>query len=72
MPHLENWMSVEGTDGAQRLRGNIYHDEKGRFADGTVVTTSKVLDLNISEQKALTQNTLYMLGVPAKANKLGW
>lgn len=57
---LENWW-VGNND---LLYGEVYdHPE---HSDGTVVTTSRVVKLNLESGKAETLNTHYELGSPRK------
>lgn len=72
MPRLEEW-SI-GVDDSNpflapelrsiRLFGEIYDDEKGRFPDGSSISTSSIQELNIKENYAMTRNTKYILGKP--------
>lgn len=55
---LENWKLQFG-----RAYGNIYEDERKRFADGDWIKTSPIV-----KQTTLyieTENTVYVLGTPA-------
>ena len=70
MPRLENWsIGVDNPYQApelqkKRLHGDIYDDEKGRFPDGSSVSTSSIQELNLKENYAMTRNTKYILGKP--------
>lgn len=72
MPRLENWsIGVDNPYQApelqkKRLHGDIYDDEKGRFPDGSSVSTSLIQELNLKESYAMTRNTTYILGEPDK------
>lgn len=39
---LLNASKFKDTDGATRLQGNIYNDQKGRFKDGEFIYTSPI------------------------------
>ena len=70
MPRLENWSIKFFDDNPfihpkfrnKYLCGNIYDDEKGRFADGKQVYTSSIQKLNLDERYVQTRNTRYILG----------
>jgi hypothetical protein len=49
-----------------KLNGLIYNDEKKRFADGTSVTTSSLMEIDIKNNIAQTRNTTYKLGEPSE------
>ena len=72
MPRLENWsIGIDNPYQApelqkKRLFGDIYDDEKGRFLDGSPVSTSPIQELNLKEGYAMTRNTKYILGEPSK------
>ena len=44
------------------LEGKIFDDELGRFPDGSEVTTSRIVKLDLSNMIAQTRNTEYILG----------
>ena len=57
---LENWVLV-----GNRLLGEIYDDNTGRFENGDCVRTSSLLPMSISPEEGVevfTQNTVYLLG----------
>jgi len=69
MPKLESWSVVGGLDPYQPpecqvkyLEGKIFDDELGRFPDGSEVTTSRIVKLDLSNMTAQTRNTEYILG----------
>lgn len=70
MPKLENWSTTKGTTNAYiapeliryRLQGYVFNDEKNRFEDNGLIITSILLELNLEESYAQTQNTRYELG----------
>jgi len=69
MPRLENWSVISDFDPfkapelqAKRLEGEIYDDEKCRFPDGSEVTTSRLVKLDLNSMIAQTRNTGYVLG----------
>lgn len=56
---LTNARFMFGADGT-RLHGNIWHDSAGRYKDGEVITTSRLitqLDAHIFQ----TRNTRYLV-----------
>ena len=73
MPRLEEWSIGIGMDNPYqapelqkiRLFGEIFNDEKGRFPDGSSISTSSIKDLNIKEGYGVTRNTKYILGKPS-------
>lgn len=80
MPFLQNWSLRyigEFNDNlylAPELRtlslhGEVYNDEKGRFKDGEVVTTSHIM--NIDGRVVTTRNTVYTLG-DVDPNYVAW
>jgi len=78
LPRLENWfISSEGSPyqapelQKKRLTGAIYEDEKHRFEDGKIVTTSSLIELDLKNNIAKTRNTKYILGKPSE-NYLKW
>ena len=65
MPRLEKWtvrtLNVFSPD--MLLVGYVFNDEKHRFCDGSLITTSLIKDLNLDERYAITQSgTRYELG----------
>jgi len=71
MPKLENWAlcfnSFDFYTSIERqnisLQGNVYGNPK--FEEGKFVITSKVMDLDIPNRKAITYSgTRYTLGTP--------
>lgn len=44
-----------------RIVGVIFDDSKGRFADGSLIRTSKLKKVNFEKDFAVTQNTRYQL-----------
>jgi len=73
MPKLENWSMGTSYNGFQapelqekQLRGNIYDDEFNRFKDGTIITTSSLVELDLKNKIAKTLNTKYVLGNPSE------
>lgn len=72
MPRLENWAPNQmimhmgsGRMAINGLVGKVFNDEKKRFEDGTVITTSLVMSINQDQTEARTMNTVYQLGAPA-------
>ena len=72
MPRLEKWsigtawINPYQAPECQKihLNGTVYDDQKGRFSDGTLISTSSIQELNIKENYAMTRNTKYILGEP--------
>ncbi len=48
------------------LYGEIYDDEKGRFENGTYISTSSIQELDLENNVAETKNTTYILGKPSE------
>ena len=65
MKHTDAELFVFGSSPmvGNRITGYIYKDSKNRFEDGTVVNTSKLQKLEITEEGtfATTMNTVYKL-----------
>ena len=68
---LENWSMSRMMDGCFflnsdannfKLYGEIYDDSKGRFKDGTHVSTSRLIKFDPVLMIATTQNSTYSLG----------
>jgi hypothetical protein len=60
---LENWFVGCG----DLLFGNVYGHPK--WPDGTEVVTSRVVQWDKENNRAVTRNTQYVLGSPREANK---
>jgi hypothetical protein len=58
---IEDWEIGRFGD-AYVIYGNIFNDEKHRFADGTPVHTSRLKSVYFVEGVAITQNSIYNLG----------
>jgi len=78
MPRLENWSVISYDDSPYlapelritTLQGEIYNDENNRFEDGTFISTSRLLELNLEEGYGLTlSGTRYTLGNMSKEYK---
>jgi hypothetical protein len=71
MPRLEEWSIVSIPSNpfqapelwSKRLSGKVYDDD--RFEEGSIVTTSRLVELNLKSGYALTKNTRYELGSPS-------
>lgn len=67
---IENWSLqreiLDGyrapEDGFYCLVGDVYDHPKKK--DGSHVATSRLIELSVSNRKAITQNTTYVLGKP--------
>ena len=59
---LKNW-EVKKTYWTDELVlfGQIYNDEKKRFADGELITTSPLVETNFAGKVVNTRNTTYNL-----------
>ena len=57
---LENWVKTTHTMGQVTYSGNLFGDSKGRWCDGAMVRTSKV----VKEEGDIihTLNSIYELG----------
>lgn len=70
MPTIENWSTYQDNTNeylAPELRpvilqGNIYHDS--RFNDGSFISTSRLIKIDIKNNFAKTNHTEYVLGEP--------
>lgn len=65
MPRLEKWTvrTLNVFSPEMLLVGYVFDDEKCRFCDGSLITTSLIEDLNLDERYAITQSgTRYELG----------
>lgn len=66
MSRIENWAIVSTNPyqapevSSKKLSGKIYGDE--RFLDGSQIITSALVDVDIQNKTAKTQNTEYELG----------
>ena len=78
MSRLENWSIISYDDSpylapelrTTMLQGEIYNDENNRFEDGTFISTSRLLVLNLEEGYGLTlSGTRYILGNMSKEYK---
>lgn len=59
--YLKDWAIVVIND-KMRVRGQIYNDRKMRFTNGTVITTSPIVELDVLNGKLETLNgTVYKL-----------
>lgn len=56
---LTNAIFIFGDDGA-RLHGNVWHDSAGRFENGEVITTSRLVAQNLGHIFQ-TKNTRYLV-----------
>ena len=57
---LRDWKIEERYNG-YILSGNIYNDEKGRFTDGVLITTSRLKSIDFEKGIANTKNSTYVL-----------
>ena len=65
MPRLEKWTTRTWNPFLPDifLVGYVFDDEKNRFKDGVLISTSLIVELNLNEQFAITQSgTRYNLG----------
>lgn len=58
---LKNWEIMRRGGGAVVISGVIYNDIKGRFSDGTTITTSRVLNADFINGIVETKNSVYSL-----------
>jgi hypothetical protein len=58
---IEEW-EIGNYGGAYVIYGNIFNDEKHRFADGTPIHTSRLKSVDFVEGVAHTKNSTYNLG----------
>lgn len=56
---LENWTYYEG---GVWVHGEVYDDIHHRWRNGTIITTSKIVNLDIENGHVRTLNSLYVLG----------
>ena len=66
---LNNWTRHQVKDGVVYV-GNVEGDLKGRFSDGTMITTSRVKGVEKTIEGlviAHTLNSSYLLGKPCEA-----
>lgn len=66
LPELRDWhIATTILDGSTRACGFVYNDPQKRFADGTWITTSRIVGINTrpleGEPFVLTKNTRYIL-----------
>jgi hypothetical protein len=59
--YLKNWYMQKRPTGAVVVTGNVYNDIKRRFADGTLITTSRVLKADFVNGIIETKNSVYHL-----------
>jgi hypothetical protein len=79
MPRLENWSVIINDQSPfiapelcyRMLNGEIYNDERGKFKDGTRITTSPLVEFDYKNKVAKTLNTIYTLGNLSE-NYLKW
>ena len=72
MPRLENWMiiiqDIKPYQSPELARaymiGEIYNDN--RFEDGKTIRTSTLVEFDIKNNTAETENTIYTLGNPSE------
>jgi len=70
MPRIENWSIIADNSNPYlapelrngRLKGNIFDDELLRFKNNDLIITSLIIELNLKENYAQTENTKYILG----------
>lgn len=65
LPRLEDWFVTEG----DQIIGHVFNHPT--IADGEIVTTSRVAELNVKTGYAITKNTRYILGRRFKAGGFG-
>ena len=58
---IKNWTIEMWSGSAVVIRGDIYNDTKGRFADGTPIHTSSVKSVDFVKKVAQTRNSTYNL-----------
>lgn len=63
---LENWNLCLSLNGNLLIHGEIHDDEKGRWEDGTIINTSRVVVANFKENYVETLNSRYELGKRAE------
>lgn len=59
--YIKNWYLTRTVTGSVQLHGVIYNDSKKRFADGTLIGTSRVLWVDFQSGVLVTKNTTYNL-----------
>lgn len=59
--YLTNWYFERRNDGNVVIIGRIYNDIKYRFADGTLIHTSRVLKADFINGVVITKNSVYHL-----------
>ena len=59
---LENWAIDDRYRDGFVLWGRLYGDTKSRFRDGTLIHTSKVIELDETRRFVRTRNSVYYLG----------
>jgi hypothetical protein len=64
IPRLENW-SIENRGLYSIAWGHVYDSPK--FNDGEYIHTSFLRQYSLSEKKVTTNNSTYLLGLPASA-----
>lgn len=59
---VREWQ-LETVDGAFRLSGKIYEDVHGRFVDGTLIISSAIKTMDVTEKGGMvyTRNSVYKL-----------
>jgi hypothetical protein len=78
MPILINWKFVGRVKDAYTppelsvlcLEGEVYSHPKKQ--DGTIVTTSKIMDIDLKERKVTTRNNDYTITGPPDAGWVEW
>ena len=58
---IEDW-EIGNFGGAYVIYGNLFNDEKHRFADGTPIHTSRLQRVDFVNKVAITRNSTYNLG----------
>ena len=58
---IEDW-EIGNFGGAYVIYGNLFNDEKRRFADGTSIHTSMLKSVDFVKGVAHTKNSTYNLG----------
>lgn len=59
---LREWWFVQSGNHTA-LQGRVYHDRNGRFKDGDLITTSRILRLDFQNGLAITRKSTYVLGI---------
>jgi hypothetical protein len=60
---IKNWTIKKLYDGAVVIYGEIYNDERKRFADGTSIHTSRIQSIDFVEGIVKTRNSVYHIDV---------